>query len=81
MDITDHQNLGKLNAQRLHANFVSSTLTVNAKSAVEAMTADLDTEHLRKDIAHLSSFWNRNYRSPWGLASSNWIYQQVEQVI
>ncbi|KZP14543.1 Zn-dependent exopeptidase [Athelia psychrophila] len=81
MDITDHQDLGELNKQRLRTAAVSPTLTINAKSTVDAMTAELNTRHLREDLEVLSSFWTRNYYTHWGLRSSNWIHDQVEKVL
>lgn len=81
MDITDHPDLGELNAQRLRTKAVSPTLSINAKSTVEAMTAELNTRHLREDIEELSAFWTRNYYTHWGLRSSNWIYERVEKVM
>jgi leucyl aminopeptidase len=82
MDITDHPDLGQHNSQRqrVKADLPSVGLSEQAKSSIKAMLIDLDDKHLRADIAKLSSFWNRNYRSTWGLLSSNWIYDQVQAV-
>ena len=82
MDITDHPDLGQRNSlrARVKTDLPSVGLTKETKSFTRAMMDDLDDKHLRADIAKLSSFWNRNYRSPWGLLSSNWIHDQVEAV-
>lgn len=84
MDVTDHPDLGALNAQRLRTvDLKQETLLAHNLSAHEdvlEMIEDLDDSHLRKDIAKLSSFWNRSYRSAWGLASSNWVYDTIDTV-
>jgi leucyl aminopeptidase len=82
MDITDHPNLGQINRQRALTNAVSLNNPIDdkTKSSIKAMMTGLDDKHLRADIAKLSSFWNRSYKSHWGLSSSNWIYDQVEAV-
>jgi leucyl aminopeptidase len=82
MDITDHPNLGQINHQRGLANAVSldNPIDDKTKSSIKAMMTGLDDKHLRADIAKLSSFWNRNYKSHWGLSSSDWIHDQVEAV-
>jgi len=83
MDITDHPNLGQINAQKTLTNHFlldSNPVDDQTKSSIKSMMMELDDKHLRADIAKLSSFWNRNYRSNWGLSSSNWIYDQVEAV-
>ena len=81
MDVTDYQDLGEINAQRLITKAIKP-LQVNEerKLAVRSMFPDLDTTYLKEDITKLSSFWTRNYRSQWGLLSSNWIYDQVDAV-
>jgi leucyl aminopeptidase len=82
--VTDHPKLGQLNAQRIRTNSLSSeALVVDAiapRNTVQRMLSEIDDAHLRTDIAKLSSFWNRNYRSPWGLASSNWVHDTVRDV-
>jgi leucyl aminopeptidase len=82
MDITDHPNLGQINSQRALTNGVSLNNPIDdkTKSSIKAMMQGLDDKHLKADIAKLSSFWNRSYKSHWGLSSSNWIYDQVEAV-
>lgn len=79
MDITEHPELEQLNVQSAAVNVVplSVGVTEHTKSLINSMAGDLDDQHLRADLAKLSSFWNRNYRSPWGLLSSNWIFDQA----
>lgn len=81
MDITDHPDLGILNV-KTKTNILSPSLRLHGsdETFVKAMMEDLDDTHLRADIAKLSSFWNRSYRSRWGLLSSNWIHDQAEAV-
>jgi leucyl aminopeptidase len=82
--VTDHPNLGSLNAERLRVEsaprYSFLTENVKPKGYVKAMLSEIDDSHLRKDIAKLTSFWNRSYRSPWGLASSNWVHDTVKEV-
>ncbi len=87
MDVTDHSRLGSLN--QLRQEFVPSR-KIDYKTSlpthpfnvdyIQRTFDSLNTTDLKLDIAKLSSFWNRNYRSPWGLASSNWIYESAENV-
>ena len=82
MDITEHPNLGALNAQRPQ-RFVNPEPKLSAQSsdAVRALLAgEITTDHMRADITKLSSFWTRSYRSNWGLLSSNWVYDHVSSV-
>jgi leucyl aminopeptidase len=76
--------LGKLNAARKLKASASSQFTyassVTPKQSVKALMENLDDKHLRADIAKLTSFWNRSYKSPYGLASSEWLYSHVESV-
>ncbi|KZP19025.1 Zn-dependent exopeptidase [Athelia psychrophila] len=83
MDVTDNQRLGELNAQRLTTKSIQPLQVLEErKLAVQSMfPADLDATHLKADIEKLSSFWNRSYRSQWGLLSSNWIYDQAEAIL
>lgn len=81
MDVTDHQDLGQINAQRLITKAIKPLqVDEERKLAVRSMFPDLDTTYLKDDITKLSSFWTRNYRSQWGLLSSNWIYDHVDAV-
>jgi len=79
MDITDHPHLGSINSQRTFTELFHDT-EITEKSSVKSLFEGVDDTYLRKDIAKLSSFWNRNYRSPWGLASSNWVHDTVYKV-
>ena len=82
MDITEHPSLGALNAQRPQ-RFVNPEPKLSAQSsdAIRALLAgEITSDHLRADITKLSSFWNRSYRSNWGLLSSNWVFDHVSSV-
>ncbi|TRM57458.1 hypothetical protein BD626DRAFT_412021 [Schizophyllum amplum] len=83
IDITEHPNLGQLNAQRA-SRFVSPEPRLSAQSsgAVNALLAgEITTDHMRTDIVKLSSFWTRSYRSNWGLLSSNWVFDHVSSIL
>lgn len=85
MDITEHTDLGALNAQRpsqLHSSrALSPMLPPSDKERLRAAMEVLDEQNLRDDIATLSSFWNRNYRSEWGRKSSHWIFKHVQGIL
>jgi len=85
IDVTDHPRLGELNLARIRTDSLPGSSLgfdhVAPKESVKAMISEIDDAHLRKDIAKLSSFWNRSYRSPWGLASSNWVHDTVRDLL
>jgi len=84
MDVTDHPNLGQLNSERVGTRAsggISLVAPITTKHEVKSMFSEIDDSHLRKDIAKLTSFWNRNYRTPWGLSSSNWIHDTVKDLL
>ncbi|KAL1734135.1 hypothetical protein EV714DRAFT_281257 [Schizophyllum commune] len=83
MDITEHPTLGALNAQRPQRLVnPEPKLLAQSSDAVRALLAgEITTDHMRADITKLSSFWNRSYRSNWGLLSSNWVYDHVSSII
>lgn len=80
IDVTDHLDLGQMNAQRTHVPAVPTTPHLANLKLVSSMFEKLDDTHLRKDITKLTSFWNRSHRSRWGLLSSDWIHDQAELV-
>lgn len=82
MDITDHPDLGKLNAQLSRSSSFAPMpgLSGDAQLLVQVMMDELEVDNIKEDITQLSSFWNRNYKSKNGLKSSNWIYDQVAGV-
>jgi hypothetical protein len=82
MDVTDHPDLGQRDSQRarVSAKLPSVGVSDQAQSSIKAMMIALDDKHLRADIAILSSFWNRCFRSVWGLLSSDWIHDHVKAV-
>lgn len=82
MDITDHVNLGRYTTHVTEVEASAPVLSAigDAKLSIRTMLDGVNDTHLRLDIAHLSSFWTRNYRSRWGLLSSNWIYEKVDSV-
>lgn len=92
MDITDHPNLGALRRARAVAldlspvdllNLPSSSpeISIDALREIARLTSDLDDAHLRQDIANLTSFWTRSYRSPWGARSSDWLHGYVTEIV
>lgn len=82
MDVTDHLDLGERNKRRSAPASFSQTPIQIADANIASMLDDLEDAipHMREDIMKLSSFWTRNAYSPWGLASSNWVYDHVSEV-
>ena len=40
----------------------------------------VDYTQMQDDLANLTSFWTRSYRSLWGARSSDWLYGYVGEV-
>jgi hypothetical protein len=87
MDITEQPNLGRVNAlrsgfaERKHiSGEIELPTHISNVGFIQSMYDALNATQAKEDIKKLSSFWTRNYRSPWGLASSNWIYHTVSEV-
>ncbi|EJD54524.1 Zn-dependent exopeptidase [Auricularia subglabra TFB-10046 SS5] len=87
IDITEHPDLGALNAHRASLRRVKAprvlemSLDDAERSRVRKAIEVLDEQHLRDDIAVLSGFWNRNYRSEWGRRSSHWVFEHVQGIL
>ena len=82
MDVTDHLDLGERNKRRSAPASFSQTPIQAADADIVSILDDLEDAipHMREDIMKLSSFWTRNAYSPWGLASSDWVYDHVSEV-
>ncbi|KZV93709.1 Zn-dependent exopeptidase [Exidia glandulosa HHB12029] len=85
MDITDQPNLGSYNAQRQSMLYTEQSLLpalpASQRERLHAAMQVLDEQNLRDDIAVLSAFWNRNYRSDWGRKSSHWVFEHVQGIL
>lgn len=82
MDVTSHLDLGHRNAQRSQEVSFAHAPTSEVNALTASILDDLEDAipNMRGDIVKLSSFWNRSYRSPWGLASSNWVHDHAAEV-
>ncbi|KAH8818677.1 Zn-dependent exopeptidase [Flagelloscypha sp. PMI_526] len=58
-------------------------LTKDSNSFVKPVEDDLDgvIENLKADLTKLTSFWTRNYKTHWGLQSSNWLFDHVSALL
>lgn len=82
MDVTDHADLGALNALRPYQPRTLRSVLPDSQAGVLRAAMDvLDDGHLRADIAVLSAFWNRGWRSEWGRRSSDWVYAHVQEIL
>ncbi|KAH7106739.1 Zn-dependent exopeptidase [Auriculariales sp. MPI-PUGE-AT-0066] len=84
MDITDHEDLGRVNAMRpsqLHSAPVELSNDDTVKKTIEKLFEPLDDSHLRADIKELTAFYNRNYKSDNGRKSSDWVFDHVSSIV
>lgn len=80
MDVTDNQNLGKINA--LEARPLSSAFPKpSQQSEVKNIIGNLTTEYMKSNLAEFTSFHNRYYKSEYGASSAKWLYTQVTNLI
>ncbi|KAH8826226.1 hypothetical protein DL96DRAFT_1556732 [Flagelloscypha sp. PMI_526] len=84
-DITEHPDFTSrvILPKPFNAHKLSRSLTTKDNLLVESITDDLDdiVENLKADALQLTSFWTRSYNSQWGLYSSNWIYEHMNQLL
>ncbi|KHN97028.1 aminopeptidase [Metarhizium album ARSEF 1941] len=79
MDITASRDLG---AQTLRngASVVFPSKCVK-RDEVKSLATNLDKASMKANLEKLSSFHTRYYNSDWGLESSNWVLEKVNQII
>lgn len=79
MDITETSDLGSL-----HVNArapVSFPQKLSKKDEVGALAKNLSKAELQTNLEKLSSFHTRYYKSEYGLQSSDWVQEKVNQII
>ncbi|KAI5828256.1 Zn-dependent exopeptidase [Schizophyllum commune Tattone D] len=84
MDITDHQDLGSIRRALPPTQLPSALpeISVDALGEIVRLTDDLtDYTQMQDDLANLTSFWTRSYRSLWGARSSDWLYGYVGDIV
>lgn len=61
---------------------VDLPLELSKREQFESIMADIDDQQLIKDmhvfIEHFTMFYNRFYKSEYGVEASNWIYEQLD---
>ena len=82
MDITHTQDLGALKSLDTRAQ---STVTFPKKVAyndtVNPMLKDLSEKSMRQNLEKFTSFFTRYYKSSYGVQSSAWLFDKVNQMI
>ncbi|KAI4521650.1 Zn-dependent exopeptidase [Schizophyllum commune Loenen D] len=84
MDITDHQDLGFVRRALPPTQLPAALpeISIDALGEIVRLTDDLtDYTQMQDDLANLTSFWTRSYRSLWGARSSDWLYGYVGDIV
>ncbi|CAG8572778.1 19283_t:CDS:2, partial [Dentiscutata erythropus] len=78
MDITDYSSLGTH-----YKTFKKRVFPVNPafENEVVPLINKLTTKYMRKNLEKFTSFRNRYYRSKYGAESSQWLYDQVVNIV
>lgn len=81
MDITETQELGKINAVRIADKSQSFPSKPVQQSALEPALKKLSKRAMRKNLEKFTSFHTRYYKSDYGAKSSNWLFGQVKAIV
>lgn len=83
MDITNTQDLGSINA--LNEKTKKSVVTYPKKPAynvsLQPLLKKLSKDNMQHHLKDFTSFHTRYYKSEYGVKSSNWLYNQVNDTI
>jgi len=78
MDVTDFEDI------EVDRSFVSAEKSwpeIQRQDKVNKVISLLSVDAMREDLVTLTSFYNRFYRSDYGVKSSRWIFDQVLQIV
>lgn len=78
MDITDTPSLG---STRLNAQTVSFPKKCVKQDEVADLSKNLEKKNMKANLEKLTSFHTRYYKSQYGLESSDWVLEKVNQII
>ncbi|EEU40197.1 uncharacterized protein NECHADRAFT_99154 [Fusarium vanettenii 77-13-4] len=78
MDITDTPSLG---STRLNAQTVSFPKKCVKQDEVADLSKNLEKKNMKANLEKLTSFHTRYYKSNYGLESSDWVLEKVNQII
>ena len=79
MDITDHQDLGKLNMQAM-SKAAPYPRKMKQGALVKKYIAELSKEEMKTNLKLLTSFHTRYYKSSYGAASGDFLYNLVQNI-
>jgi len=78
MDITDYTQLGStIKTFKKHAYPPSPSF----RDEVEPIIGNLTTTYMKKNLEKFTSFQTRYYRSQYGAQSSDWLFDQISDII
>jgi leucyl aminopeptidase len=78
MDITETPDLGAFHTSTKTVTFPKKCVK---KDEVAPLAKNLSTDSLQANLEKLSSFHTRYYKSTYGLESSDWVLEKVNQII
>ncbi|OAA48397.1 aminopeptidase [Metarhizium rileyi] len=79
MDITATKDLGTRNFRT--SKTIEFPKECVRQDQVKSLAKNLSTDPMRANLKKLSSFHTRYYNSDWGLKSSDWVLEKVNQII
>ncbi|CAG8631426.1 291_t:CDS:2, partial [Acaulospora morrowiae] len=78
MDITDYRELGTIYKTKKKQEFPAGPAFYDE---VTPFIGNLTTEYMQKNLEKFTSFRNRYFRSKFGAQSSNWLFEQVSNIV
>uniref|UniRef100_A0A1D1XTY5 Leucine aminopeptidase 1 n=1 Tax=Anthurium amnicola TaxID=1678845 RepID=A0A1D1XTY5_9ARAE len=78
MDVTDYLELGTYYKPASKREY---PVNPSYSEEVQPFLGNLTTEYMKNNLKEFTSFTNRYYRSPHGLRSSNWLFEQISNLI
>ncbi|KAK6542154.1 Leucine aminopeptidase 1 [Orbilia ellipsospora] len=78
IDITDYQHI---DSRRVAVAKVTYPTSISHQDAVKPLLSKLSADNMQKNLEKYSSFNNRYYKSATGKQASQWLLQQVQDII
>ncbi|KAF3923544.1 hypothetical protein AA313_de0207340 [Arthrobotrys entomopaga] len=78
IDITDYQHI---DSRRVAVARVAYPSSITHQDAVEPLLSKLSADNMQKNLEKYTSFNNRYYKSETGKQASQWLLQQVQDII
>jgi len=81
LSFIDLTNFEEFEVDSAFAEEVKSWPDIHQQTKVNEAVSLLNVDNLRKNLGTLTSFYNRFYRSEYGVKSSRWIFDQVVEIV